>query len=124
VSYDLLGYLSEEDKSVLGKGDLAYALISSNRIKLWIRNLLIIAVVSFAISPWAELLPDGAAWLITGLFQAFMEFVYLPIASFNPTLALMAFIFGVPLAPIILYAIVSRQRRKARIKRDGFIVED
>ena len=124
VSFHLLSYLSDEDQSVLGKGDLAYAIISSDRIKVWIRNLLIIAVVSFAISPWGELLPDGAAWLITVFFQVFMEYVYLPLALWNPTVALMAFIFGVPLAPIILYAIVNRQRRKARIKRDGFIVDD
>ncbi len=124
ASYHLLSYLSNEDQSVLDKGDLAYALISSNRIKLWIRNLLIITAVSFVISPWGELLPDMAALLITGFFQVFMTYVYLPIAGFSDTLALIVFIFGVPLLPIIMYALVSRARRKARIKRDGFIVED
>ncbi len=124
VSYHLLSYLSEEDQSLLSKGDLAYALISSNRIKLWIRYLLIIAAVSFVISPWGESLPDAAAWLITGFFQVFMTYVYLPIATVNAPLALIVFIFGVPLLPILSYAVVSRMRRKARIKRDGFIVED
>jgi hypothetical protein len=124
VSYHLLSYLSEEDQSVLGKGDLAYAIISSNRIKVWIRNLVIIAAVSFVISPWGELLPDVAALIITGFFQIFMTYIYLPIAAFSPTAALIVFVFGVPLVPILLYAVVSRMRRKARIKRDGFIVED
>jgi len=124
VSYHLLSYLSEEDQSVLGKGDLAYAIISSSRIKVWIRNLLIIGAVSFVISPWGELLPDMAALLITGFFQIFMTYIYLPLAGFSPTLALIVFVFGVPLVPILLYAVVSKMRRKAKIKKDGFIVED
>ncbi|MFQ5833349.1 MAG: hypothetical protein ACE5H4_11640 [Candidatus Thorarchaeota archaeon] len=123
ASYNLLKYLTEQDQTELMKGDLAYARISSNQIKVWIRNLIIIGVASIIVAPWGELIPDAMAMAIAGFFNLFLVGVFIPLADFSFALALLLFIFGVPLVPIIAYAVVRSLRRRAKIRRDGFIVE-
>jgi hypothetical protein len=121
VSYDLLSYLAEQEPSDFRKGDWAYAAISSNRIKKWSYTLIAIAVIVLALAPIGEILPDAVGFGIAAYFALFMQYVYLPIAAISFPLALIAFIVGVPLLPLIAFAVlrVVRRRLRERSEPDG-----
>jgi hypothetical protein len=118
VSYDLLSYLAEQEPSKFKKGDWAYATISTNRIKRWTFTLILIAVVTFVLAPIGEILPDAVGLGIAGYFALFMQHIYLPIAAFSFPLALMAFIVGVPLLPLIAYALLRTVRNRLRARSE------
>jgi hypothetical protein len=118
VSYDLLSYLIEQEPSKYKKGDWAYAAISSNRIKRWSHTLILIAVISFALAPFGEILPDIVGLGISAYFASFMQQIYLPLAEFSFPLALVAFIIGIPLLPLLLFAVLRVMRSRLRSRSD------
>jgi hypothetical protein len=121
VSYDLLSYLIEQEPTEFKMGDWAYAAISSNRIKKWSFTLIVIAVFSFAVAPVGDILPDVVGFGIAAYFTIFMQHIYLPLAEISFPFALIAFIVGVPLLPLLLFALfrVVKKRLRSPSDEDG-----
>ncbi|MFW9845515.1 MAG: hypothetical protein ACFFD6_02105 [Candidatus Thorarchaeota archaeon] len=121
VSYDMLSFLAEQEPSKFKMGDWAYAVISSNRIKKWSTILLLIALASFVLAPVGDLLPDAAGLGIALYFAIFMERIYLPLAAISFPLALISFIVGIPLLPLIVFALfrMIRNRLMTQSEMDG-----
>lgn len=118
VSYDLLQYLEEQEVQDLSKGDYAYAATSSSRIKRWSLSLILIGIVALVLAPVGDLLPEIIGLGIASYFALFMQYIFLPIAAINFPLALMAFIVGVPLLPLVLFAVSRVIRSKVRDRRE------
>ena len=118
VSYNLLQFLEEQEYEELSKGDYAYAATSTSRIKRWSFTLIIIGIAALALAPIGDLLPDMVGFGIASYFALFMQYIFLPIAEINFPLALMAFIVGVPLLPLILFAVFRIVQSKVRARRE------
>ncbi|MFX0044276.1 MAG: hypothetical protein ACFE8Z_00370 [Candidatus Hermodarchaeota archaeon] len=116
ISYDLLGYLTEQELSELKIGDLAYAKLSHRRITLWMRTLLLIGVVSIIVSPWGELIPEAVAFSVAALFEFFMTQVFVPVAAFSYPLALLLYICAIPLSLTLIYLVLSRIRKRVETR--------
>jgi hypothetical protein len=118
VSNQLLGWQIEQNVDSLKIGDLAYARVSERSITSWIRNLIIIGVISFIAAPWGEEIPVGIAYI----FTVFLGFVYAnifqPLAVVSMPLALMVFFVIGPLV-LILIGLSIRSMRNKIVKDEG-----
>jgi len=93
TSEDLLSMLQSHKIEELSKQDYAYAAIALDSIKKELILSFIVGSILVVVSPWGELVPVLAAWIIT-TFTLYM--------MWNPTLFLSE--FSVPLALLYLAA--------------------
>ena len=94
TSEDLLSMLQSHKIEELSKADNAYAAIAVDSIKKGITLSLIVGSLLVVISPWGELAPVLAAWIIATFTQYMI---------WNPTLFLSE--FSIPLALLYLTAV-------------------
>ena len=94
TSEDLLSMLQSYKIEELSKQDNAYAAIAVDSIKKGITLSLIVGSILVVISPWGELAPVLAAWIIATFTQYMI---------WNPTLFLSE--FSIPLALLYLTAV-------------------
>ena len=57
MSYRLLTWMRSQEESELKTNDFAFARVSLDSVVTWTRILVIVALVSFAVAPWAEVVP-------------------------------------------------------------------
>ena len=65
VSNLLLKWQVEQDISTFNIGDLAYARVSERSIKDWVRNLILIGIISIIVAPWGEEIPVALAYVFS-----------------------------------------------------------
>lgn len=121
ISSLLLKWQVEQEIDSFKIGDLAYARISLKSIKNWIRNLLLIGIITFIAAPWGEEIPI----VLVYVFTLFLGFVYgnifQPIAVVSMPLALMVFFIIGPLV-LILAGLSLRSMRNKIVKDEGMIL--
>lgn len=121
VSSLLLKWQTEQDIESFKVGDLAYAKVSEKSIRGWVRNLILIGVISLIAAPWGEQIPIGMAYI----FTVFLGFVYVnifqPVAMISMPLALMIFFIIGP-AVLIAIGLTVRSIRNKIVKDEGMIL--
>jgi hypothetical protein len=121
VSHRLLRWQSEQEQDAFKIGDLAYARVSQKAIKDWMRNLVIVGVISFIAAPWGEQIPVGFAYLLTLFIGFFYSNLFQPLAMVSMPLAVMVFFLIGPLIfAIVLF--VARSMRSKIVKEEGMIL--
>ncbi|TFH10697.1 MAG: hypothetical protein E4H14_02005 [Candidatus Thorarchaeota archaeon] len=121
VSNLLLNWQVEQKVDSLKIGDLAYARISQKSIKNWIRNLILIGILTFIAAPWGEEIPIGLAYVFTVFLGFAYSNIFQPLAVISMPLALMVFFIIGPLI-LILAGLSLRSMRKKIIKDEGMIL--
>ena len=118
VSNLLLKWQVDQDVESFKIGDLAYARVSEKSISNWIRNLILIGIISIIAAPWGEQIPVGMAYI----FTVFLGFVYAtifqPVALVSMPLALMIFFIIGPFILIVIGLSIRTMRNKI-VKDEG-----
>ncbi|MGY5857946.1 MAG: hypothetical protein RTU63_01155 [Candidatus Thorarchaeota archaeon] len=121
VSNLLLRWQVEQDVESFKIGDLAYARVSEKSISNWVRNLILIGIISVIAAPWGEQIPIGMAYI----FTVFLGFVYAnifePVALVSMPLALLIFFIIGPLVLIVMGLAIRSMRNKI-VKDEGMIL--
>ena len=118
VSNQLLEWQAEQDISTFKIGDLAYARVSEKSIRDWIRNLIIIGIITFIAAPWGEEIPLGIAYVFTLFLGYVYANIFKPLAVISMPLALMVFFIIGPLV-LILAGLSIRSMRNKIVKDEG-----
>ncbi|MCJ7818080.1 MAG: hypothetical protein MUP60_04455 [Candidatus Thorarchaeota archaeon] len=118
VSNLLLKWQVEQEIESFKIGDLAYARVSERSIRNWVRNLILMGIISLVAAPWGEEIPIGMAYG----FTVFLGFVYAnifqPLALISMPLALMAFFVVGPLILVLIGVSIKSMRNKI-VKDEG-----
>lgn len=118
VSNLLLKWQIEQDIDSFNIGDLAYARVSEKSIKNWVRNLILIGLVSFIAAPWGEDIPVGLAYILSSFLGFIYAYMFQPLSLISMPLALMVFFI---IGPVILIVIglSFRSMRNKIVKEEG-----
>lgn len=104
MSYRLLKWLRSQEGSDLKTNDLAFARFSLDSVVTWTRILVIVAIVSFVVAPWAEVVPIVVAQGITSIFGVIYEVFYIPLAAaVSPGFARFVLFFVAPLSIVLVF---------------------
>ena len=121
VSNKLLKWQVEQEIESFRIGDLAYARVSERTIRNWVRNLILIGIISLIAAPLGEQIPVGMAYI----FTVFLGFVYTnifqPVALVSMPLALVIFFIIGPIISMVIGLTIRSMRNKI-VKDEGMIL--
>lgn len=118
VSNLLLKWQIEQDIDSFKMGDLAYARVSQRAIRSWVRNLILIGIITMVAAPWGEEIPIILAYIFASFLDIAYTYMFQPLAIISMPLALMVFFIIGPII-LILAGLSFRSMRNKIVKDEG-----
>jgi len=118
VSNLLLKWQREQNIDSFKIGDLAYARVSQRAIRNWIRNLILIGVITMVAAPWGEEIPTILAYIIASFIGIAYTYMFQPLAIISMPLAVMIFFIIGPVI-LILAGLSLRSMHNKIVKDEG-----
>jgi len=118
ISNLLLKWQIEQDIEAFNIGDLAYAKVSENSIKNWVRNLLLIGLISVIAAPWGEEIPIGLAYIFSSFLGFAYAYLFQSLSLISMPLALIVFFIIGPVIIVIIGLTVKSMRNRI-VKDEG-----